>query len=131
MPTTIFLFILTTCFAWQISSEEVFTQVVLHTSESIGLDGGRLSVNLEEVISDSRCPRGYKCITAGEAKIRISAFEIGRPRQSLVLTGPSQVTYRLSDRYSVQMTALTPYPEAGGRKDQSATATLMLRWPKP
>jgi hypothetical protein len=103
MPTTILLFLLTTCFRLQVFSEEAFTQVVLHIGESVDLDGGRLSVNLEEVISDSRCPRGYKCITAGE-DVRILALETGVHRSV-----PGQVsTVR---PLSVQMTALDPYPE--------------------
>ena len=129
MATTTQLFFLINCFVWSLFAEETIVQIRVQISKSEDVDRGRLTMYFDEVLSDSRCPRGSKCIIAGEAKVRIQVAEAGQPRQSLVLALPSSTSSRFSDHYSVQLIGLDPYPESGGRKNQSPSAiTLILRW---
>lgn len=126
MPAIILGLFVMVCSALQTPGDEVITRVSLRISDSIDVDGGRLSIGFEEVISDSRCPRGYKCVVAGEAKIRIWVLVAGESRESHVLTGPGPVRHLLSGQYSVQFTTLDPYPEPG-RERQPVRATLVIR----
>ncbi len=105
------------------------TQVVLKSGEEIEVDGGRLRIGFTEVISDSRCPRGYRCISAGEAKIRLWSAEKGESRRWHTIAGPTRSTQSLSPRHSVQFAALDPYPEPGARKPVVRTVTLIVRTP--
>jgi hypothetical protein len=101
--------------------------VVLRTGEEAELDSGRIRVRFEAVLSDSRCPRGHQCVRAGEAKVRIWAQEGSEPGRSHVVAGPARTYYSVSRHYSIQITALEPYPVAGAEKPAEYTLTLAVR----
>jgi len=102
-------------------------RAVLRVGEDTELDGGQIRVGLESVVSDSRCPRGYRCISAGEAKVRVWVVEGTDSRRSHLVAGPTVSRYRLSRRYFLQMTSLEPYPEPGRRREQTEyRATFLL-----
>lgn len=72
---------------------------------------GTLRMGLDAVLSDSRCPKGERCITAGEARVRIWVQQGTGPRQPRELRlGPPDA---LGGAEDVQLVALEPYPVAG------------------
>ena len=75
---------------------------------------GDNSVQFEEVISDSRCPKEVTCIWAGEAKVLISVYEKGKfKNQKIITVGNVNVPLQFSDDdiiYSLSRLILTPYP---------------------
>ena len=102
-------------------------RVAVGTGKQVSLDSGRLIIGLDAVISDSRCPAGYQCISAGEARVRIWVEEGSGARQWRIISGPGPVRYEVSARHSLQMVSLEPKPEAGVRRQpQEYVATFIV-----
>jgi hypothetical protein len=101
-------------------------QIVLKVGEEAELDEGRLRLRFESVLADSRCPRGARCIRAGEAKVEVWVQEGSEPGRSLIVAGPSPVIFPVSRSYSAQMKSLDPYPEPGPKKRPEYTLTLLV-----
>jgi hypothetical protein len=99
---------------------------VLKAGEENILDGGRIQVRFESVLSDSRCPRGVRCIRAGEAKVQVWVKEGSDPGRSHVVAGPAAVFVPVSGSYSVRMKSLDPYPEPGRAKTPEHILTLLV-----
>lgn len=91
---------------------------------------GSLSVGLDAVLSDSRCPKGERCITAGDASVRIwlqDGAGLRKPRDLRLTPSTSQ-----DDGHDVQLLRLEPYPVTGRTPAQGDyVATLVLRPPSP
>lgn len=87
--------------------------------------GGGMRVGFEAVLSDSRCPKGERCITAGEATVRVWLQSGGGPRIPRVLRlDPSGAKATDAD---VQLLRLDPYPVSGratAASDYSAVIVL-------
>jgi hypothetical protein len=101
--------------------------VVLKVRDKVELDGGRIEIGFEAVLADSRCPRGVRCVRAGEAKVQVWIKEGSEPGRSHVVIGPAPAFYPVSRNYSIQMKALEPYPEAGAEKPEDYRLTLAIR----
>ena len=101
--------------------------VVLKVGDEAEIDRGRLHLKFEEVLSDSRCPRGNRCIWAGEARVQVWAKEAAEPGRTLVIAGPARSFYDVSKNYSLQIRALEPYPEAGVEKPTEYRLTMAIR----
>jgi hypothetical protein len=101
-------------------------QIVLKVGEDAELDDGRLRLRFERVLADSRCPRGARCIRAGEAKVEVWVQEGSEPGRSLIVAGPAPVFFPVSRSYSAQMKSLNPYPELGPKKRPEYVLTLLL-----
>ena len=79
----------------------------------------QISIVLDSVLNDSRCPKGAQCIWAGNAAVRF-IYSSANSKISFVLnTLPSFRTDSLIDGYRIRMTGLTPYPELGVSVKQS------------
>src|SRR4051812_34516401 len=87
-------------------------RVTLGVGKQISLEGGSFRLGFDSVTSDSRCPIGYQCITAGEAKVRIWVEEGIEERQWKILSGPARTPYEVSHRHALQMISLEPNPVA-------------------
>jgi hypothetical protein len=88
---------------------------------SVGVEG--LEVALVEVVSDSRCPLGTKCITAGEAVITIdiAAASQSLGQHQLVLDSMSgQPPVAAAGQYEIRIDALAPNPRDVGEFDKEA-----------
>jgi hypothetical protein len=79
--------------------------IVLSVGESAELDG--LTITLEKILEDSRCPQGAQCIQAGTVRARIvaSAGDIPAVTTELVLEKPHDVLGS-----ELVMTEVTPEP---------------------
>jgi hypothetical protein len=86
-----------------------------------------IKVSLDEVLEDSRCPTGVKCIWAGNGKVRVKVSKAKGEAVSVELNtsaGPQSSTY---EGYEVKLMRLDPYPRNGstiGKDDY--VATLMV-----
>jgi hypothetical protein len=86
----------------------------LSVGQRASIEGEGLEVRFNEVIEDSRCPRGVTCIWAGRASCALELAHKG-PSYRIVLTEPG-----LTDEYAKEtyegyelVFHVTPYPEAG------------------
>jgi len=73
----------------------------------------QISIVLDSVLTDSRCPNGAECIWAGNAEVRLIYSGINRKVSFLLNTLPSFRTDSLIDGYRIKLVKLTPYPELG------------------
>ena len=79
----------------------------------------QISIVLDSVLNDSRCPTGAQCIWAGNASVRF-VYSSANNKVSFVLNTISSFrTDSLIDGYRIRMTKLTPYPELGVQIKQS------------
>ena len=86
-----------------------------------------LLIGLEAVTADSRCPKGERCIVAGDATVRIWLQQGSGPRQTreLHVAGAAQAV-RVQD-HELRLLRLEPYPVTGrpiAPADYIATFTL-------
>ena len=91
--------------------------VVLAIGQQARLPAGAVQLGFEAVLSDSRCPKGERCIQAGEAVLQLWLQAAGGVRQPLVLhTGPgaaSTAPVALQPGQQLRLLQLAPYPVAG------------------
>ena len=57
----------------------------LKVAEQVALRGTTLVIGFERVLSDSRCPEGVQCITAGDVAVSLWVQEPGRKKTKLEL----------------------------------------------
>jgi hypothetical protein len=74
------------------------------------LDGDRLEIGFEAVVSDSRCPRGAQCITAGEAIVSISLSKPPAAKEHRQLSTTPNSPDATCCGYRVRLVALEPAP---------------------
>jgi len=73
----------------------------------------QISIVLDSVLNDSRCPTGAQCVWAGNAAVRL-VFSSANNKVSFVLnTNPTFRTDSLINGYRIKLNILTPYPELG------------------
>ena len=99
-------------------------RVVLKLGEEAEVNGGRIHVRFDAMLSDSRCPRGKRCVWAGEAKVQLRVRQGSSSDTSHVVAGPRRSFYPIGSKYFVQMRSLEPYP--GDRTDRPGEYTLTL-----
>ena len=93
--------------------------IVLKYGELIKNTDYQISIVLDSVINDSRCPTGAECIWAGNAAVRF-VYSSANSKVSFVLnTLPSYRTDSLINGYRIRMTKLSPYPVLGVEIKQS------------
>jgi hypothetical protein len=77
--------------------------VPLRVGESVSIPSAGLSLTFTKVVSDSRCPSGAQCITAGEASIAIAVVRDGMSPANLTIGVPGTARY---GRYTVAVVGL-------------------------
>jgi hypothetical protein len=100
--------------------------VKLGMSQSRSFDAGRLELGIREVLEDSRCPADVVCIQAGRGRLAAwTRTESGRREIELRTDArPPQAV----DGYTVEVTALEPYPYSNVRIDpRQYVATVIVR----
>ncbi|HEV2147705.1 MAG TPA: hypothetical protein VGR37_09915 [Longimicrobiaceae bacterium] len=101
-------------------------EVGVRDGEQVVVDGGRLTVGVSGVPSDSRCPTDVVCVTAGEAVVVLTLAEPARaPAEVTLRTTPGKdaATYGV---YRVQLLDLDPKPRSGGSPPETYLATLRI-----
>jgi hypothetical protein len=89
--------------------DQAFT---LKAGASAILDTENLRVEFDSVLSDSRCPRGAQCITAGEAVVRVWLSKAPTPRESRELKTTPNAAEAVYGAYRIRLVTLDPYPTA-------------------
>jgi len=100
----------------------------LRLGESARIAGADLLVGFEDVSLDSRCPKGERCITAGDAVARISLRRNNGLKAMLELHTSARATQVASaEGHEVRLLRLEPDPIAGKaitKADYRATLTV-------
>jgi hypothetical protein len=85
----------------------------LSLGEKVFIESENLLIRFDEVVEDSRCPRGVECVWAGEAVCGIFLQIHGSPAEMVITQSGGDATatdyfimYRLKFK-------LEPYPEEG------------------
>ena len=84
-------------------------QFDLKLGQQVTVQNEGLTIKFKSVDKDSRCPKGYKCLWAGNAQVTIV---VSQTDITLNTHGggrfPEQATY---SNYTLRLITLTPYPE--------------------
>lgn len=91
--------------------------IVVANGQSARVEDTPLSITLEAIIDDSRCPEGVTCIWAGDvsARIRVDDGTHAPETATLSLNQPNGDTVHGDHR--VTLTAVTPFPKADQKID--------------
>ncbi len=79
----------------------------------------QISIMLDSVLNDSRCPTGAECIWAGNAAVRFTYTSASSKVSFVLNTISSFRTDSLIEGYRIRMTKLSPYPVLGVAIKQS------------
>ena len=99
----------------------------LHVGEAAKVDSEKLEIRCDEVVSDSRCPKGAQCIVEGDATVRITVQK-GSARTSYELHTSERAGQDAGvDGLTIRLLRLDPYPVEGKAIDgRDYEATLQV-----
>ena len=98
------------------------TPFTLGAGEAIDLDGGRLTIGYDHLVSDSRCPPNVRCVWQGEARVALWAEGTrGLSRFELSTHSPRTAVI---DGYEVELRNVWPVPH-GTMRPASDWETLI------
>ena len=109
-------------------------ELILRAGESANTEAAGLRVGFVGVSSDSRCPKGERCVWAGDAVVQVWLQRGAEPRESLelhVAPGDGQAAQALG--HELRLVRLDPYPVSGrpiAQRDYVATL-MLVRSTKP
>ena len=75
--------------------------------------GGGLVITFDAVLSDSRCPINATCVTAGEARVAMTASTRSNGRAQLQWSTHGAASAVTFGGFIIRLTELQPYPFAG------------------
>jgi hypothetical protein len=108
-------------------------KIVLKVGESAELRDKTLTLELESVSNDSRCPVDVQCVWEGDAEIRLCVKGGDQKEETYELhTSPRQGKSSVVERgaWSIKLTNLAPAPHSGRKIDPAdyvATFTVTRR----
>ncbi len=106
----------------------------LRAGESANTEAGGLRVGFDGVSADSRCPKGERCVWAGDAVVQVWLQRGAEPRERLELhAAPGNGQAAQAMGHELRLVRLDPYPVSGrpiAQRDYVATLTL-VRSSKP
>lgn len=83
----------------------------LKIAETGRLSTDELSVTFKAVTSDSRCPQGTQCVTAGSADV-VLTVKVGEKSQDVTVQVGTDQAKATVEPYAIRVLALDPYPVA-------------------
>jgi hypothetical protein len=103
----------------------------LALGEERPIAGAGLTLRLEAVTEDSRCPADAQCIWAGRAVVAIEARAGAGAPETLTLGLPGGITpdapeLRPAGAHTVRLLSLDPYPATSGGPPLPYVATLLV-----
>lgn len=87
--------------------------VRLAPGEEVSLRDGALALRFLRVVSDSRCPRGAKCIRAGEAEVAVTVTPRGSAATEATLSTARPVQRLVVASWEIALVGVDPYPVLG------------------
>ncbi len=100
----------------QKNNEKILSSVVkIEVANTVEIDES-LSIELVEVLSDSRCPKNVQCVWAGEAILLVNIYKYGKKvQQEKITIHPTAVQENVLQILSPKFTKITainlwPYP---------------------
>lgn len=100
----------------------------LRAGQSAQSADGRLQVGVVGVTSDSRCPKGERCVWAGDATVQVWLRQASGPKETRELhTAPGPAQTARAFGHELCLVQLDPYPVSGktlAQQDYVATLTL-------
>jgi len=69
-----------------------------------------ITISLDSVLSDSRCPENANCVWAGNAEVRFIFSDNASEEKFTLKTNPGLKTETVIHGYRIQLVKLTPYP---------------------
>ena len=95
-------------------------RIIYHNNEN------GISIYLDSVLYDSRCPLGFLCLWEGNAKIRFK-FISNHNSNDLILNTYSQFrTDTVVNGYMISLVSLAPIPKSGVKTEQKDYIATML-----
>jgi hypothetical protein len=100
----------------------------LRVGESASIEGASLEVGFLEVASDSRCPKGERCVREGDATVRIWVQRGAGAKEKRDLHTSGKAPDSADDSgYEVRLLRLAPEPVSGRTIEQrDYVATLQV-----
>ena len=92
---------------------------VLKYGETIKDAGSGLSIALDSVLTDSRCPKDGVCIWAGNAEVRFVYSKDNNRMKFILNTLATFRTDSLINGYRIKLVNLIPYHEVGSSINQA------------
>ena len=89
-------------------------------------DENNVSIYLDSVLYDSRCPLGFECMWEGNAKVRFK-FISNHTESDILLNTYSQFTRDTTIKgYKITMVSLAPFPRSGVKTEQKEYKATMV-----
>ena len=103
-------------------------EFALHPGQTASLAAGALTVRLDSVSNDSRCPRGANCIWEGDALVAVSAHRGNAATHRHELHTSGRYAREVSEGpYRIELVKLDPLPAEGTTVDpKDYLATLKV-----
>ena len=101
----------------------------LPVNATANFDSGMIWVRFDEMVNDSRCPKGVVCFWEGSAYIAVSAGRRGEILTMTLYTLPEKLSKTDVFEYCLVLNKLDPYPvwNDGAPKTREYVATLTLQ----
>lgn len=88
------------------------TAFTLKPAESAVVGAERVQVRFDRVVADSRCPRDARCVTAGEATVRVTVTRSGSAASTIELKTTPAGERATVGAYVLTLKDLVPVPLA-------------------
>jgi hypothetical protein len=92
-------------------------KVLIKMGSTSNLAEEKIKIKLVEVLEDSRCPKGARCIWAGNAKVKLELTKNETRTVELnTALDPKTISY---SGYDIKILSLTPYPDTSKNTNKS------------
>jgi hypothetical protein len=84
------------------------TEFTLAPGETAAIEGASLSVRVNGITGDNRCPADALCVLGGSADVSVTAISPGATREHVLRTGDTRPVQH--DGFTVSLVQVAPYP---------------------
>lgn len=85
-----------------------------------------ISIYLDSVLYDSRCPLGLLCVWEGNAQVRFKFISNHNANDLILNTNNLFVTDTIIDGYNIKLVSLSPIPNSGVKTEQKEYRATMI-----
>jgi hypothetical protein len=102
--------------------------IILPYGKLLHNEKDNISIYLDSILYDSRCPLGFECMWEGNAKVRFK-FISNHTESDLLLNTYSQFSRdTMIKGYKITMVSLAPFPRSGVKTEQKEySATIVIK----